>query len=155
MLHKEITQDLIENYYSNRVPPKPELPTGHWNTAMRNPELMKTLSSNNINGFHAEMHEGSLIEYDVFQKISDFTIKNKLWEKIDHHTCYEELLLINLYIHFTGYRYPMINIFPTGGNVVPSISQVESSIEPSFKPCPRDVNHPLRVWLRSTYKSLK
>jgi hypothetical protein len=153
MFHKDITNELLESYMAKRAlnPVVYKPPTNNWNTALKNPELVSILSTLNSQGFQCAWHEGSLIEYEVFEKITNFTLENRLWEKIQHTTCYEELIMINLYVHYTGYYYPNINAFPNGPNEVPSISQIKTMEQPCFKPCPRDINHILRVWLRSRY----
>jgi hypothetical protein len=149
MFHREVTLDLLKDFALPRIYPVLYPDDAHVQIAMSNTDLVTTFADNNVDTFYFCMHEGALIEYETFSKIADFTLTHNLHEKIQNEICFEELLLPSLYVHYMGHLYSNINTFPTRGNDVPTISQIESSTEPCFKPCPRDIDHPLRVWLRS------
>jgi len=122
----------------------------NWPGFYRNNEIVNILNNSGIYNFKGSQHEGFVIEYNIFNKITEFIRNHKIKEKISDNTTFEEILTQTLYIHFTNKKpYYICKIFWDLPNYMPSIDDIIKTDAPCVKRVSFSSNDPVRQWILS------
>ena len=77
MMFREINLELL----TTKKISKPNFTEWHWPNFFKNEDLINTLKKDNITSYFCEHHEGSIFDYDIFEKITDYIDSKNLWKK--------------------------------------------------------------------------
>lgn len=120
-----------------------------WNDINKNIKINNRLYKLCIKNLLSQSHEGSIIPYNVMNKIYQFIIKNKLKQNVQKETVFEEYLLATLGTFYLGKKIPlMCKVYWDKHNFTPSYEDIKNQSEPCFKRVSREYNDPLRVIIR-------
>ena len=122
----------------------------HWPRIYKNTRMLDEFSRLGVVKLIGKQWEGSIYEFDIFVKLCECLRDNNFRNLVQEETFFEEYLLPTLYVHLIG-RSPMqlCHVFWGIPDYRPSIAEIEASREPCVKRVFRDLQDPVRVWLRS------
>lgn len=155
MFHRQITLNEIENM-ADSAPPcdvktQKEKQTGwHWPTFYLNRKLLSILADKEVHSFIASQHEGMILPSCIMDSIYIFSINNALADNITNNSVFEEILPGSLYAYFTD-KMPahICKIFWERPGYSPSKEDILSCTLPCVKRVNRNMQDPVRQWLRS------
>jgi hypothetical protein len=118
---------------------------------LKNEKLLNFFKNNKII-LHKRQHEGTILPFELINKIYDFIYQNKLFDLITFETKFEEILLPTLEKYFTNIFMPQIcKVYWKNQDYLPTIEDINNELSNNHifivKRIPRDINHPIRKFI--------
>jgi hypothetical protein len=161
MFHKDITMDIIEQYMNDdniditknfQILQNNEH-KWHWSTLLQNKKIITILNDANISNDYIIgcQHEGLILPFDIMEDILTFIDSHSIKQNIEKQTVFEEILLPTIYRHIIG-NVPTncCHVFWDKPNNIPTIDEIKVCVKPNIKQVVRNINDPIRTWLRSS-----
>jgi len=166
MFHKQLDLSELKTNILNLPLSKPDIPPNtkeshnstwnHWASFFKNEGILTSFNNISIFNFMKGQHEGLVIEYDIFNMITNFIRENRIKYKITSDASFEEIIPITLYHYFTNKRpYCICKVFWHLPNYMPNIDQIRETNEPCVKRVDLNINHNVRLWLRSLQTNIQ
>ena len=151
IMFREIRLDLLTTKHIS----KPNFTEWHWPNFLKNEELINTLKKDNITDYFCEHHEGSIFDYDIFEKITDYIDNNNLWKKVTNESVFEEHLLTILEYYFVkSIRNRICKVYWENNNYLVTKENIIELLKHTNDICfvkrvERNIDDPIRVFIRN------
>jgi len=163
MFHKQVTRELLHEFISLSTFPKERSYSDisrvntdskngiWWSTFFMNIEVINTIKDvYNSDMFYWYQFEGIILPYSEMQAIVNFIKLNRIEERIQCDTCFDEILIQTLYHCMTGkHLATLCKAFWNSPDYSPSIDEMKETPFPCVKRVSRSYNDPIRIWLRT------
>jgi hypothetical protein len=150
-----IFRDLNLESLTSKYIKKENYDTWHWPIFFKNIEIINTLKNDNITNYISDHHEGSIFDYDIFNKITEYIDGKNLWKKINEESVFEEHLLATLEYYFMKSITNRIckvywendNYLVTKDNIIELLKHKNDIC--FVKRVEREIKDPVRIFIRS------